>query len=68
MAVSPRLIQEEAEEHYGIELDPARARELAEEVERLNAAARRVVAPILDFNDEPSRFLAVLSELGRKEE
>ena len=46
----------------GIDLTEKRAAEIAIEVERHNSAIR-AAAQVLDFNDEPARFLSTLSEL-----
>jgi hypothetical protein len=59
MTISPRWIREQGECLQGYLVDTRRANELAREIERLNRAVREA-ARGLAFEDEPSRFFAVL--------
>ena len=58
--VTGELVRAQAAELREVELDIQRAQELAEEVAKINAAAA-AARERLDFNDEPARFLALLS-------
>ncbi|MBI4184551.1 MAG: hypothetical protein HY521_11190 [Proteobacteria bacterium] len=57
MSEASRLMRASARILQDYEIDGKRARELAEEVERLTGTVRRGSAG-LAFEDEPSRFLA----------
>lgn len=57
--VTPELIQAQALELRGAKLEERRAHEIAADVERLNEAAL-AARELLDFNDEPARFAALL--------
>lgn len=63
--VTPELILSHGEQLRGIRLSWQRAAELAPEVEKLNAAAIDNTH-LLDFNDEPTRFLSALAQLKGK--
>jgi hypothetical protein len=63
--VSAALLLAQAEQLLAIELAPARAAELAKEVQKLNDAVRAAL-PQLDFNDDPARFSALLVALKAK--
>lgn len=54
-----QLIRDHGRELARLEISAQRAGELAAEVERLNSAVLDGAAR-LDFNDEPSRFTALL--------
>ena len=63
-----RLIRDHGRQLARIDVSEARAAELAAEVERLNNAVLDAASQ-LDFNDEPSRFTALLlayQETGSK--
>lgn len=59
LTISPELVQQHGEQLCGLRVEPRRAAELAAEIERLNNAVLDA-AGALDFNDEPSRFAALL--------
>ena len=58
--ITPELIRLQAEQLHGLAYGPARCAELARDVERNNTATLNA-AGMLDFNDEPARFIALLS-------
>ena len=60
MPVSSRFVADAAKAFQDVDFSEARARELALEVERLNAAVR-TAAQSLDFDAEPAAFFAVLA-------
>lgn len=64
MKIDGKLIREEAAQKHGIALTEARAEELAQEVDRLNAATA-AAAKNIDLNDDPTVFTAVLRKLKR---
>ena len=64
MKIKGKLIREEAEQKHGIKLTEERAEELAQEVDRLNAATTEA-AKSIDLNDDPTVFTAVLRKLRR---
>lgn len=59
MKVTAELIQQHGAALAAVNVDSARAAELASEVERLNNAVMKAAARA-DFNDEPARFAALL--------
>jgi hypothetical protein len=61
VTIPPRLLRETSAILQGIELDAARAGELAVEVERLNAATRAAAEIALDFDTDPNAFAAILA-------
>ena len=65
--VTARMVQEQASQLHGFALSDARCAELASDVER-HIGAIAAAAPILDFNDEPARFTALLNRVpaGRR--
>lgn len=63
--VTQALILQQAEQLLGIKLTPRRAAELAVEIERLNSAVIDSAGRLLDFNNEPARFAAVLLHHAR---
>lgn len=60
--VTGELIRLSARQLRRMDLDEARAEELARDVERLNSIAL-AAAEDSDFNDEPARFSAMLLQL-----
>ena len=64
MKIDGKLICEEAQKKYGIILAKQRGEELAEEVSRLNAIIMDA-AKMIDINDDPTVFTAVLRKLKR---
>lgn len=64
MKIDGRLVREEARQKHGIDLDADRADELAQEVDRLNAATAEAARSI-DLDDDPTVFTAVLRGLRR---
>ena len=64
MHVAPDLIEQIAQQLQQIAIDPARARELAIEVSRLNSAVLGA-ANNINFNDEPAAFRALLERYSR---
>ena len=64
MTVKASLIRDQAEQLQDLKVSPERAAELATEVGRISAAVS-ALAPGIDFNDEPSRFLPTLRRLRR---
>jgi len=60
--VTDELIQASALQLRRMSVSPARAKELARDVERLNNVAL-AAAEESDFNDEPARFTEVLLRL-----
>jgi hypothetical protein len=60
--ITAELIRQYGKALRRMDLSEQRAAEVAIEVERHNKAIMDA-AHILDFNDEPSRFFSVLSEL-----
>jgi hypothetical protein len=60
--VTEELVQASARQLRRMRMSPARARELAPDVERLNNVAL-AAAEESDFNDEPARFAEVLLRL-----
>jgi hypothetical protein len=64
MHVAPDLIEQIAQQLQQIAIDPARARELAIEVSRLNSAVLGATN-IINFNDEPAAFRALLERHSR---
>jgi hypothetical protein len=65
MKIDPKLIRQEALQKHGIELTDARAAELAREVERLNNSTAAAAA-VIDLNDDPTSFVAMLRRLARE--
>lgn len=65
MSANPNLICDSALWHYGVEIAPARAAELAAEVAVLNAAVRKEAAARLEFDSHPWSFAAILAEWAR---
>jgi hypothetical protein len=64
MHVAPDLIEQIAQQLQQIAIDPARARELAIEVSRLNSAVLGAIDNI-NFDDEPAAFRALLERHSR---
>jgi hypothetical protein len=62
--ITPELIRLMAAQLRGLEVSDARAAQLANEVARVNDAARAAAADNA-FNDEPSRYPATLVGLKR---
>jgi hypothetical protein len=60
--ITPELIRLMAAQLRGLEVDQARATQLADEVARVNDAARAAAAGNR-FNDEPSRYAVTLAAL-----
>jgi hypothetical protein len=60
--ITPELIRLMAAQLRGLEVSEARAAQLANEVARVNDAARAAAADNA-FNDEPSRYAATLAAL-----
>lgn len=58
--ITSELIRLQAEQLHGLAYGDTRCAELARDVERHNAAILSAAGK-LDFNDEPSRFVALLS-------
>ncbi|MBI4182651.1 MAG: hypothetical protein HY521_01485 [Proteobacteria bacterium] len=63
MKVSAELIRDQAKALHDIELTEKRAKELAAEVERLNANVARAAREHFDFDDDPGAFPRILSQL-----
>lgn len=59
--VSAQMVREHAIQLCGLNFGDARCEELAHDVER-HVTAIASIAPILDFNDEPGRFAALLGK------
>lgn len=59
MAITAKFIREQGEVLHGYRHSLKRAGELAEEVERLNRSVADAAAKI-EFEDEPSQYLAVV--------
>jgi hypothetical protein len=59
--ITPELIREHGIQLRRIALDEKRAAEVAEEVARLNETVIDAADRLLDFNDEPGRFAALLA-------
>lgn len=57
--VTGELVRAQAAELRGAEIGEQRAQEIAADIEKINGAVREV-RELLDFNDEPARFLALL--------
>ena len=64
MTIPPKLIRRQGARLQGYAHTKKRAKELAQEVDRLNRTVAELAAGIA-FEDEPSRFLAVLAK-GKK--
>ena len=64
MTIPPAFIRQHGARMQGYAHNQKRARELAQEVERLNRTVAELAAGIA-FEDEPSRYLAVLAK-GKK--
>lgn len=65
MAITAKFIREQAEVLQGYRHSLKRARELAQEVARLNDCVADAAARI-EFEDEPSRYLAVVERSRAK--
>lgn len=65
MTIRPDTVKKTLAALRGYEVRPARAVELAREVERVNEAARAEAAHN-DFNAQPTDFAVALAELARK--
>ena len=57
--MTPSLIRSQAKAFQGLTLSPTRSKELAQDAARHTAAIAAASAK-LEFEDEPSRFLALL--------
>ena len=64
MTIPPKLIRQQGALLQGYAHTRKRAKELAQEVERLNRTVAELAVGIA-FEDEPSRYLAVLAK-GKK--
>jgi hypothetical protein len=58
--ITPELIRLQAGQLHGLAYGSARCAELARDVEHNNTAVSNAAGK-LDFNDEPARFIALLS-------
>lgn len=65
MAITAKFIREQAEVLQGYRHNLKRAKEIAQEMERLNRSVADAAAR-LDFEDEPSRYLAVVERSRAK--
>jgi hypothetical protein len=65
MTVDTPLLQAIARAFHDIELDDARAAELAVEVERLDRAIHAAAAPCLELDDDLAAGAAVLDQGAR---
>ena len=59
--ITPALIREHGAQLRRLALDEKRAAEIAEEVARLNDTVINAADRLLDFNDDPGRFAALLA-------
>ena len=60
--ITGEFIVQSASQLHGFDIGPARAAEIARDVERVNDAVLRAEAEG-DFNDAPSDFIRVLAQL-----
>lgn len=58
-----RAVREHALWLYGLDFSEARSKELARDLER-HTTAIAASADVLDFNDEPGRFVVVLGAIA----
>ena len=65
MADNANIVREASLWLYGVEHAPARAAELAAEIETLNEAVRKQADARLGFDSDPSAFAASLTRAAR---